>query len=74
MKQGLIDILTKARKQAKERGELSPYSISCMTLIAILEELENAQDDLDVIPHTASNCNHPTCVRKLFKKRINEHI
>ena len=74
MEKGLIDILYKARKQAENRGELSPYNISCMSLIMILEQLKNAQDDLDAIPHTVPHCNHPTCVRKLFTRRINEHI
>lgn len=38
MQQGLIDILDQAKKQAKQSGELTPYSISCMTLINILKE------------------------------------
>lgn len=43
MEQGLIDIRNKARELSKKFGELSPYYISCGTLIAILDDLEAAQ-------------------------------
>lgn len=46
MEQGLIDILNKAKKVKRVHGELNPFMISCMTLIAILETLEAADAEL----------------------------
>lgn len=51
MEQGLIDIRNKAREMADtmELGEAMPYGISCGTLIAILDELENKSAALAAI-------------------------
>ena len=48
MEQGLIDIREKANKLAKKSrlGFFEPYPISCGTLIAILDELEAAQQSV----------------------------
>lgn len=45
MQQGLIDIRKKAEELAKKSalGIFEPYPISCGTLIAILDELEAAE-------------------------------
>jgi hypothetical protein len=51
MEQGLKDILNKA-KELSEKEELTPYPISCMTLIDILERLAEAERLLENIKGT----------------------
>ena len=48
MLQGFIDIRNKANELAKKSslGILEPYTISCSTLIAILDELEAVEQRL----------------------------
>jgi hypothetical protein len=59
MEQGLIDIRNKAREKSKKFGKWSPYEISCETLIAILNDLEAAQQSVqaDLLPcgHSVDN-------------------
>lgn len=43
MEQGLVDIHKKARELSKKFGTLSPYNISCGTLIAIIEEIDEPE-------------------------------
>lgn len=49
MQQGLIDIRKKAKEMARKSrlGMSEPYTISCGTLIAILDDLESAQQSVE---------------------------
>lgn len=50
MEQGLKDIRKKAREFEIKHGIYAPYPISCGTLIAILDELETAQNNINTTP------------------------
>ena len=63
MEQGLIDIRNKAREKSKKFGKWSPYEISCETLIAILDELEAAQQSVQA-DVTTPFCK---CVNPVFE-------
>jgi len=65
MQQGLIDIRKKAKEMARKSrlGMSEPYTISCGTLIAILDDLESAQQSVEPTIESgllarAANANH----------------
>mgnify|MGYP001167297931 CR=1 FL=1 len=50
MEQGIIDIRNKAIELSKKFGTLSPYNISCGTLILLINELEAAEQSVQPTP------------------------
>lgn len=56
MQQGLIDIRNKAKEMSRKSrlGMAEPYIISCGTLIAILDDLESAQQSVQRTPERCS--------------------
>lgn len=60
MEQGLVDIRKQAKRQAEKSGKLSPYMISCSTLIAILDELEDSEKTYEDVMYILRQMRRPS--------------
>ena len=45
MEQALKDIRNKAKEKAKKFGELSQYEVSCLTIIALIDRIEELEEN-----------------------------